>query len=334
MDALALDIMLPEYQEKREDAAERVGRERENRSPSPPPPPAAPSSEDSYEAEVGGRGTFPASDGASPLLVSEESPDGGDARVGAAVPGAAGKSSMSSSSSSCSSMQEAPPTSSFHIPSAMSPSISYDRDHPTQKIVAVFGRLFDGPAEIASNLQRLMMTSVDAGRGGGGGFDVDQPPPQAAAALTTRVAMKFVPFTMKRAALMKGNFTTRELLQYNLVCMCYNASEARILLTGTDGFYTMLLRQTEAILGTNKVAFLITNYNRYRRSLDDKELISPDLRSRLQAQEPLRPYLDGDQVLSWVGAPSEKQLAKLAELAGMENNPNPSSPMNQSCSIL
>lgn len=85
------------------------------------------------------------------------------------------------------------------------------------------------------------------------------------------------------------------------------------------------------ISGSNKVAFLITNYNRFRQVLDN-ELVSPELKSRLHLQEPLRPYLDGGQVLSWVGEPLEGHLAKLVELAELAKNPQ--GLLNQSCTIL
>lgn len=84
-------------------------------------------------------------------------------------------------------------------------------------------------------------------------------------------------------------------------------------------------------LGSNKVAFLITNYNRFKQALDN-QLVSPELKSRLHQQKPLRPYLDEDQVLSWLGEPSEGHLAKLVELAGLENNPQ--GLLNQACTIL
>lgn len=86
-----------------------------------------------------------------------------------------------------------------------------------------------------------------------------------------------------------------------------------------------------AISGSNKVVFLITNYNRYKQVLDN-QLVSPELKSRLRLQEPLRPYLDVDQVLSWVGEPSEGHLAKLVELA--ESEKNPQGLLHQSCTII
>lgn len=86
-----------------------------------------------------------------------------------------------------------------------------------------------------------------------------------------------------------------------------------------------------AFPGPNKVAFLITNYNRYKQAVDN-ELISEELKSRLYQQESLCPYLDGDQVLSWVGQPSNMHLARLIELARTENNPK--NVINQACMIL
>lgn len=222
MDALALDQMLPEYQQKRQDAADEIMSPRRNHSPSP-----VPSSEELYEAEVGSADTLPVADDEpdlSPLAVEQEA----DPNTAGAVFNQ-GRGSKSSSSSSGSFRDNYSQSASFYTPSSMSPSISYDRDDEAQKLVAVFGRQFDRPDEIASHFQKLVLNMV--GR--------DKP------------GIKFVPFTLKRTSLMKGNYSSEELYRHDLVCMCYNASEARILLTGTDGFYTSLLRYTEAILGEN-----------------------------------------------------------------------------------
>ena len=131
-----------------------------------------------------------------------------------------GQSSVSSSSSS-EEQHTSTGSSSLYNASSLSPTINYDKEFPTQKLVAVIGRQFDQPNEVASSLQKLSELPT----------------------------MKFVPFTMKRRALLKGTFNSADLMKHDLICMCYNASEARILLTGVDGFYTSLLRRTEAVLG-------------------------------------------------------------------------------------
>lgn len=215
MDALGLDLMLPEYQEKRKDAEEEIRSPGRDRAPSP-----VPSSENSYEAEVGSSETVPATD--EPDFSALEA----DPNTGAVF-------NQKNSTSSSSSIQEnrsgTQQSSSFYTPATMSPIISYDRDHPAQKLVAVFGRQFDRPYEIASHFQKQVQNMVSP----------DAP------------EIKFLPFTMERSSLMKGHYSSEELCRHNLVCMCYNASEARILLTGADGFYTSLLKRTETILGEN-----------------------------------------------------------------------------------
>lgn len=85
-------------------------------------------------------------------------------------------------------------------------------------------------------------------------------------------------------------------------------------------------------VGPNKVAFLITNYS-WPVDNPDTDLISPTLRRRLYSQEPLRVYLDREQVLSWVDSPSKVQATKLVELAQLENNPQ-NNLLNQACIIL
>lgn len=216
MDALALDQMLPEYQERRQDAEDAIRSPRRNHSPSP-----VPSSDELYEAEVGTSETIPVTD--EPVLKADSK------TAGAVFNQGRGSKSSTSSSSSIQDNRFNTQSSSFYTPSSMSPIISYDRDDPAQKLVAVFGRQFDRPEEIASHFQKLVPNMA--------GREVPE--------------VKFVPFTMTRSSLMKGRYSSEELSSHNLVCMCYNASEARILLTGTDGFYTSLLKHTEATLGEN-----------------------------------------------------------------------------------
>ena len=104
--------------------------------------------------------------------------------------------------------------------------INYGRDTQTQLLVAVIGREFDEPEQIASKLQPLVP------------LDINHTP-----------LMKFVPFTVRRSILIKANFDWQDLKSHDLICLCYNASEARILLTGSDGFYTRLVKNLEASLG-------------------------------------------------------------------------------------
>ena len=214
MDALAFDQMLPEYQENRKDVEEEI------KGDSPLP---GPNTDELYEAEIGGGSTVPVAEEVDSVHASSESADGASNEIFQ-------RSSKSSSTSSSNSAREGSLSEgavSFYHPSATSPTISYERDFPSQKLIAVFGRQFDRPEHIASSFQKLVASRTN----------MDVP------------SVKFVPFMLKRKMLLKGSYSSDELLKHDLVCMCYNASEARILLTGTDGFYTSLLRHTEAVLG-------------------------------------------------------------------------------------
>ena len=95
--------------------------------------------------------------------------------------------------------------------------------------MAVIGREFDQPTDIAKSLQEVLGEFENAD------------------------SAKFVPFMVKRKTLLRGSFNTRDLGNHDLICLCYNASEARILLTGQDGFYTTLLKQIEALLGKHNI---------------------------------------------------------------------------------
>lgn len=138
-----------------------------------------------------------------------------------------GKTSTSSTSSS-SSNESRTVGASLYIPEYLTPSISYDRQAPNQLLIALLGRAFDQTEKLSSSLQELVCRLPNTE--------------------TTPVA-KFIPFTVKRKALCRGNFDSRELKKHDLICLCYNASEARILLTGQDGYYTALLKQIEILMG-------------------------------------------------------------------------------------
>jgi len=85
--------------------------------------------------------------------------------------------------------------------------------------------------------------------------------------------------------------------------------------------------------GTNKVAFLISNY-RHPTSVHSSasSLISLSLKTRLYNQEALKMYLDSDQVLSWVDAPAALHLEQLRKLTELERNPR--TLFEQSCVCL
>ena len=111
------------------------------------------------------------------------------------------------------------------------PMINYERDYPTQPLVAVIGREFDEPWAVSASLQELAK-----------GASIDGEP-------TGNPKIKFVPYTIRRSVLVKGSFQSKDITKHDVICMCYNASEARIMLTGVDGFYSMLLKHVEAALG-------------------------------------------------------------------------------------
>ena len=153
----------------------------------------------------------------------------------------ANTSARSSTSSSASSDQRSIGfgSASLYQPEFMAPKINYERANEAQKLAAVIGREFDRPNLIASTLQKLVS---------------EQPGSEVP-------IVKFVPFTLRRKVLLKGSFDSRELRKHDLICMCYNASEARILLTGPDGFYTSLLKHVESLLGEDKHTTIINRLN-------------------------------------------------------------------------
>ena len=109
-------------------------------------------------------------------------------------------------------------------------SFSYDKDDKVQKLVAVIGRDFDTPVVLADSLQKMYKSFGDCVREG-------------------VPSVKFLGYQIKRKELLSNRFKMEDLEKHDLIVMCYNASEARILLTGSDGFYSSLLKQVERTLG-------------------------------------------------------------------------------------
>lgn len=95
------------------------------------------------------------------------------------------------------------------------------------KLVGVLGRDFDEPLAVAQHLQKE---------------------------LTDDSRVMYRPVIIPRHELLSSECLRYvENNDYDVVVFCYNTSEARILLTGQDGFYTSLLQHTAATLGENTV---------------------------------------------------------------------------------
>ena len=224
MDAFLLDQMLPDYQERQQEVMDHTPQSDESSSSNTGgvshETESSSSSEKTYQAELGRGATVPVTDEVDLVQAAMNLSD----EMSNLGPGSA---HSSSSSSSYLQDNHSRGSASIYHPTAICPSINYERESPHQKLVAVFGRQFDLPSKVASSLQKLVSMEAHLGI----------------------PSMKFVPFTMKRKTLLKGVYDSEELRRHDLICMCYNASEARIMLTGRDGFYTSLLQHTEITLG-------------------------------------------------------------------------------------
>ena len=231
MDAWALDI--PQLRDDNRDSSSGSGRDTDSVSGS--------RSSSSQPETVGGTGQE--SERGTESVQPEDYYTGSDLATGSTVPVGSEDSasslpakkkaadntdsSHSSTSSNSGSEQRSFGSTSLYQPEFLTPVINYDRENEEQKLIAIIGREFDRPSDIVSSLQKWIPK---------------QPNSEIPVA-------KFVPFTPRRKMLLKGTFDSDELKKHDLICMCYNASEARILLTGPDGFYTSLLRHVEALLG-------------------------------------------------------------------------------------
>lgn len=235
MDNLALDMMIDEYEEGKKAAEEEIIQLNTQSHPEPSPP---------VQEDLGTRLSPPppdSSDTHTPSILTEETVPVSDERQDdrpSEPMGRAGKELVDSSSSSSSDFNRGSSgsssggVSSLYQPGFTAPTINYEKDSADQKLVAVIGREFDQPIDVARSLQDVLMEFENA------------------------ESAKFVPFVVKRKTLLRGSFSTKDLGNHNLICLCYNASEARILLTGQDGFYTTLLKQVEALLGKHTIITL------------------------------------------------------------------------------
>ena len=231
MDNIGIDLMHEEYQEMQKEAADEIEELHHHhqtaREPSPPPP-REPST---YSTDSNTSRSLIHSEETVPVSSSSNESEHVISRDPAAVGlGGGGKESVDSSSSSSdfnkgSSGSSSGGLSSLYQPGFTAPTINYEKERVDQKLIAVIGREFDQPMDIARSLQEVLAEYENAD------------------------SAKFVPFMVKRKTLLRGSFSTKDLGNHDLICLCYNASEARILLTGQDGFYTTLLKQIEALLG-------------------------------------------------------------------------------------
>ena len=229
MDNIGIDLMHEEYQEKQKEAADEIEALHHHhetveiaREPSPPPSSSSSSTDSDFSrSAIHTEETVPVSNETEDVI-SRDPAAAGLGQLG-------GKESVDSSSSSDfnrgSSGSSSGGISSLYQPGFTAPTINYEKEGVDQKLVAVIGREFDQPIDIARNLQDVL------------------------AEFENSDLAKFVPFMVKRKTLLRGSFSTKDLGNHDLICLCYNASEARILLTGQDGFYTTLLKQIEALLG-------------------------------------------------------------------------------------
>ena len=116
---------------------------------------------------------------------------------------------------------------SLYQPSSTDPSVKYEKERVDQKLVAVIGRQFDGPIEVARRLQDILADTSKA---------------------------KFLPFMLKGPILEEGVFNVEELSEFDLICLCYNASDRRLpSLTGQNGVYTSLVQQIETSVGKQHI---------------------------------------------------------------------------------
>ena len=214
MDNLALDMMLDEYEEGQKAAEEEIIQLNTASHPEPSPPP--PDSSDTNTSSILSEETVPVSDDrpSEPIPAERTGKESVDSTSSSSVDFNRGSSGSSSGG-----------VSSLYQSGFTAPTINYEKDNAEQKLVAIIGREFDQPIDVARGLQDVLIEFENA------------------------ESAKFVPFVVKRKTLLRGSFCTKDLGNHDLICLCYNASEARILLTGQDGFYTTLLKQIEALLG-------------------------------------------------------------------------------------
>lgn len=177
-----------------------------------------------------------------------------------------------------------PPSKELHAPSKLAP-------RPVEPIsrhrsVLVIGREFDQPNQIAHALERRFGDTFYEH-----GVFIDSLPVPSHRLLSADPS-RF----LKRI--------------YSCLLLCYNATEARLLVTADGGYYSSLVPYALSTLGSNKVMLAFTHCQ-----TQENNLLSSDLQTRILSQPHLQPMVNQFRsIFSWSESPSDVHIQRIFEI--------------------
>ncbi|KAI6649361.1 hypothetical protein LOD99_11727 [Oopsacas minuta] len=97
---------------------------------------------------------------------------------------------------------------------------------------------------------------------------------------------------------------------YSCLLLCYNATEARLLVTSEGGYYSSLIPYALNALGNNKVMLAFTHCQ-----TNSKNLLATDLQSRILAQPHMQPMMNQFRsIFSWAETPNDVHIQRMLEI--------------------
>ena len=97
---------------------------------------------------------------------------------------------------------------------------------------------------------------------------------------------------------------------YSCLLLCYNATEARLLVTSEGGYYSSLVPYALNTLGNNKVMLAFTHCQ-----TRDDNLLAEELQNRILSQPHMQPMMSQFRsIFSWSEAPSDAHIQRMFEI--------------------
>ena len=114
---------------------------------------------------------------------------------------------------------------------------------------------------------------------------------------------------------------------YSCLLLCYNATEARLLVTSEGGYYSTLIPYAFNALGNNKVMLAFTHCQ-----TAGNNLLATDLQSRILTQPHMQPMMNQFRsIFSWSDTPNDVHIQRMFEII----NESPlRTDAKKSCAIL
>eukprot|EP00800_Vazella_pourtalesii_P010270 TRINITY_DN2548_c3_g1_i2.p1 TRINITY_DN2548_c3_g1~~TRINITY_DN2548_c3_g1_i2.p1 ORF type:complete len:324 (-),score=70.13 TRINITY_DN2548_c3_g1_i2:177-1148(-) len=177
-----------------------------------------------------------------------------------------------------------PETTVIRVPRKIAPRPIEPLTH--EKSVLVIGREFDQPNQIAYTLEQRFGDIFQEH-----GVHIDSLPVPSHRLLSADPSR-----LLKR--------------MYSCLLLCYNATEARLLVTSEGGYYSSLIPYAFNALGNNKVMLAFTHCQ-----TGEDNLLATDLQSRILSQPHMQPMMNQFRsIFSWSDTPNDVHIQRMFEI--------------------